>query len=100
MSNEQIILQIVLVFFVHKVTFFLKKIHKNCCNQSCTKSFVSRSFTLYPTRGAHCAVQTPSYIWGSTSKGRQGEGDGRGEHGKGKGSSPSWCYSHSDASGL
>jgi len=81
-----------MLVFVQKITFILRKMHKNCYHQSCslaqicTKSFVG--FAPDPTEGAYSAPPDPLAVFrGPTSQGRGGGEEGRREKGRERGSS-------------
>ena len=76
--------------FVQKITFFLRKINRNCCHQSCTflnpictKSFVDWGFAPDPTGEAYSASPDPQLCLGGVliqgEEGRGGEGTERGQ---------------------
>ena len=78
-----------MLVFVQKITFIIRKMHKNCYHQSCslaqicTKSFVS--FAPDPTEGAYSAPPDPLAVFrGPTSQGRGGGEDGEERKGKGE----------------
>ena len=83
-----------LLVFVQKITFILRKIHKNCCYQSCsflaqicTESFVGWGFAPDPTGEAHSVPQDPLAVFrglllgggGRERRGGEGEEWRRGE---------------------
>jgi len=68
--------------FVQKITFILRKIHKNCCHMSCSfwLKYAPNRLSADPTGGAYRAPQ--AVFRGPTSKGGGGRREGRGGEGR------------------
>jgi len=81
-----------LFVFMQQIIFTVKKIHKNCCKQSCsflaqlsTKSFSGWGFASDPTPGAYDTSPDPLAVFrGLLLRERRGRRGDRRKEGKGK----------------